>query len=410
MASDRPEVHRVVEADVYKGDVLAGRLRRTGRGTVFGYARSYRAARLPAVAVSLPVSAQPVTAPDGRLPPFFAGLLPGGARLRALAARLGASPRDTLSLLVAVGGDCVGDVRVAATGHMPSDPPALAGAGAWSEVDFEDLRAATVAPGGGRVEQVALPGAGVTMSAAPSLSPLTHPSGSHILKLDPPGRPRLAENEKFCLDLAEACGLAVAQAEVVHDRHGRSGLLVRRFDREALPNGSLRRLAQEDACQFLGRQPGESRGPTVSDIAGAVARWSDVPLIALRDLVRLLAVSHLVGNADLHARDISIGTTLTDDVTLTPAYDLHTTLPYRASPPVRGAGLGLDRGELTRSRLRDLGGRFGLAHRAVDRSLDRICDEAGGWLARLGEIGFEDHLTARLAQQVAGRRDDLGRR
>ncbi|MGH3327610.1 MAG: HipA N-terminal domain-containing protein, partial [Streptomycetales bacterium] len=109
MASDqRRDLQRVAEADVYKGDVLAGRLRRTGGGTAFGYAGSYRAAHLPAVAVSLPVSARPVTAPDGGLPPFFAGLLPGGARLRALTARLEAAPGDALSLLVAVGGDCVG--------------------------------------------------------------------------------------------------------------------------------------------------------------------------------------------------------------------------------------------------------------------------------------------------------------
>ncbi|MGH3342209.1 MAG: type II toxin-antitoxin system HipA family toxin, partial [Carbonactinosporaceae bacterium] len=277
---------------------------------------------------------------------------------------------------------------------------------------FQELRAAAVATGGGRVERVALPGSGVTMSAAPLLSRVRHPSGSHILKLDPPDRPRLVENEKFCLDLAEACGLAVAQAEVIHDRHGRSGLLVRRFDREALPDGSMRRLAQEDACQLLGRHPAEGRRSAVPDIAGAVARWSDVPLIALRDLVRLLAISHLIGNADLHAKDISVGTTLTDDVTLTPAYDLHTTLPYRASGRPQGAGLGLDRARtgLTRSRLRGLGARFGLPHRAVDRSLDRICDESAGWLARLGEIGFEEGLTARLAQQIASRRDDLGRK
>src|SRR5204862_415986 len=44
--------------------------------------------------------------------PFFAGLLPEGVRLRALLRRLKASADDLLTLLVASGADCVGDVSV----------------------------------------------------------------------------------------------------------------------------------------------------------------------------------------------------------------------------------------------------------------------------------------------------------
>jgi serine/threonine-protein kinase HipA len=59
------------------------------------------------------------------VPPFFAGLLPEGARLVALITRLKTSAADEFSLLVAVGGDTIGDVRVLPEGAAPEEPEPL---------------------------------------------------------------------------------------------------------------------------------------------------------------------------------------------------------------------------------------------------------------------------------------------
>jgi serine/threonine-protein kinase HipA len=61
---------------------------------------------------------------------------------------------------------------------------------------------------------------------------------------------RYVENEAFCLSLAIYAGLTVPRFEVIKDRDGVSGLLVERFDRRVM-DGSVYRLAQEDACQLL---------------------------------------------------------------------------------------------------------------------------------------------------------------
>jgi HipA-like protein len=64
------------------------------------------------VTTTLPVTAEPEFRPAGAVPPFFAGLLPEGRRLSALRAAMKTSGDDELSLLLAVGGDTVGDIQI----------------------------------------------------------------------------------------------------------------------------------------------------------------------------------------------------------------------------------------------------------------------------------------------------------
>jgi hypothetical protein len=53
------------------------------------------------------------------------------------------------------------------------------------------------------------------------------------------------ENEAFFLDAARASGLTVPPHDLVSDRDGAKGLLVRRFDRITV-DGQLRALGVED--------------------------------------------------------------------------------------------------------------------------------------------------------------------
>jgi HipA-like protein len=64
------------------------------------------------VTTTLPVTAEPEFRTAGAVPPFFAGLLPEGRRLSALRAAMKTSGDDELSLLLAVGGDTVGDIQI----------------------------------------------------------------------------------------------------------------------------------------------------------------------------------------------------------------------------------------------------------------------------------------------------------
>ncbi len=111
------QLRLVKTADVYKASRPAGVLHRLPDRTEFLYSSAYLDVSGPPVSWSLPLSAQPFTAPAAAVPAFFAGLLPEGRRLTALRRSVGTSADDEFSMLLAVGGDTVGDVQVEARRH-----------------------------------------------------------------------------------------------------------------------------------------------------------------------------------------------------------------------------------------------------------------------------------------------------
>lgn len=405
MASEDPR--SVAAADVYKGDARAGTLLREDHAVVFRYLPDYVAGGGEPVAFHLPLDAGEVRAYGGSVPSFFAGLLPEGARLGALVARVKTSADDMLSLLVAVGGDTVGDVRVVAAGTDVSHLRPLVEVSGWDSADFEELFALSVSTDPERADLHGIPGVQEKVSAAVISFPVTAPGAPQILKLTPPPFPRLVENESFFMRMAADCGLEVARTHVVHDRAGRSGLLVERFDRVPAPDGMLR-LHQEDGCQLCDAFPADKYRLRLVRIAEQVQRFATTRTLALRDLVRLVAFSALIGNEDLHAKNISVHRTADGVVTLTPAYDLLSTLPY----PLRHE-MALDvegrRNKLRRDHVVAFAERIGAPMRAVHRSLDEMYERSAPWLDRLPEIGFDERRTARLRSEIAQRREWLAR-
>ena len=393
----------VSEADVYKGDRLAATLRRTDDGVEFSYREDYLAGGGAAVATTLPLQPVPISRPRSSVPPFFAGLLPEGVRLTALVSRVKTSVEDELSLLVAVGADTIGDVRVVPSGTSPEDPAPLQRISEWDTVDLGALFAASVGLDTARVERTAL--SGVQEKASAQM--MSFPTARFFVKLSPPRYPRLVENEAFFIAMAGACGLRVPHVKLVHDRHGASGLLVTRFDRAA-QGGGTRRLAQEDGCQLLDRYPGDKYLVRYLDIARRVVALSDYPTLDGNQLVQVYAFSYLIGNGDLHAKNISLGCTAEGEWRLTPNYDLLSTLAYIPDDPMALEFEGRQN-NLERAHVLAFAGRIGVGPRAVERALDRMCDVAPAWIDRLAEIGLPERATRRVAREIRRRREALGR-
>ncbi len=405
------ELREVEVADVYQGDRLAGQLRREGDDVVFGYDAAHLAdpdAR--PVAFSLPLTDEPARAGAGSAPPFFAGLLPEGARLQALTSGARTSADDHLTLLLLVGGDAIGDVRVLPHGVPPVDPAAMVDTDA-PDVDFVALFARATSTDPDRLDRVALPGVQVKVSAAVISTPLGTTAGPAILKLDPAGWPHLVANEEFFLSLAAGCGLPVPTHRLLTDRAGRSGLLVERFDRVVVPGAAVRRLPQEDACQVLGRYPAAKYRITLQEAALALADAVELaggsrPL-ALRRVLETAAVSYLIGNGDLHGKNLSVRAAPDGLWEVTPAYDLLCTQPYTGWSDPMAIPLHGRAHRLGRRWWLDAARRWGLPERVVHRSLDRIVAAVAPWIDRVGEIGFDDATTARLAELLRTRRAEL---
>ncbi|MBX3120012.1 MAG: HipA domain-containing protein [Fimbriimonadaceae bacterium] len=392
------EIERV---SIYCDGVLCGELRRTPKGSAFQYDRAFLTREekpLRGIAVHLPYRESPYITQGVNLHTFFAGLLPEGLRLEAIIAKARTSRDDLFSLFVEAGPDSVGDVYGVPAGQTVDPDIATVDLAKIQGAGFDELEEGFVS--GAR--DASIPGVQAKLSAGRINQPIgsTQSFGPSILKLAPRSYPRLVENEYFFLNLGAKCGMAVPKVEIVHDRRDRSGLIVWRFDRdEDLASGTIRRIHQEDACQLANRYSADKYRLTMREIAEAICEHCDTPAVSLYKLAKLCIFSYLIGNGDLHAKNISVFRRKQNGpLTLTPAYDLVSTLAY-PDLDTRMA-LQLD-GKDDNIKKRDFAAffeRHGLKASIVESEVEQIANGVGAALTDLPEIGLDEKTTARMTR------------
>lgn len=402
MLDELQRVRWIQRADVYKRGELAGWLERTPEGVRFDYDPDYLASGGPPVATSLPPSKAPTVASAGAVPPFFAGLLPEGRRLLALRRAVKTSADDELSLLLAVGADAVGDVQIIPAGEPPDRPAPHVAVADWSSVRFADLMATSPEA----IDLTALPGVQDKVSAATIAVPARASQRAHILKLNPPEFPHVVENEAFFLDAARRSGFDVAEAVIVTDADDERGLLVTRFDRVPDDAGGLRALAQEDACQVMGRYPADTYTVTSEEAVTALAGVTRARKVTARDAIAQIAFAYLSANGDLHAKNLSVHEQADGEWRLSPAYDMPSTHPYGDTT----MALPVDertRDDITRDNFVALGAHAGVTHRAIVKTLDRLCERVDLWIDDLDRIPLPERRIRELRRVIDGRRRQL---
>jgi serine/threonine-protein kinase HipA len=397
------DLRNIAEADVYIGDDLAAHLVRESGDTIsFNYIDDQRPTevriRKRSVSWSLLRSREyPVVTTGGAVPPFFAGLLPEGVRLGVVTSSTKTSADDHLTLLLAIGADTVGNVRVVPAGVDPARPVPMFDP--QRDTDFRAVFAKLT--GSVDADPVGMAGVQPKVSAAMLSAPTRTRSGPAILKLNPVQYPLIVENEHFFMTMAAACGLRVATTSLLHDAGGRSALLVTRFDR-AGPT----RIAQEDACQVADIYPASKyrikAETAITALADACARGGGSKPAAVLELLKTVVFSWLIGNGDLHGKNLSIYN-LDSVWQPTPAYDLLCTQPYTRWRDPMALNLYGRANRLTRAYFVEAGERLGLRPRAITRMIDAIVDAAQDWPDKCGEIGFDDRQTKLLAQMLRTR-------
>lgn len=320
--------------DVYLHSAHVGRLvRLDGARLEFAYTPGWADGGQP-LSLCLPLREEPFSDPECR--PFFAGLLPEGEFLKAVARALGVSAGNPFSVLEEIGGECAGAVSLVPEGAEPpfdrSPPPRwLDDAGLAQILKELPMRPLLIGfDGEEEVLRLSLAGAqnklpvlvddarlGITRGRPPS---------SHIIKKPDLEFPELVVNEAYCLTLARESGLDAAAATPIAP-DGQEGLLVERYDRRR-PDGEVevRRIHQEDFCQALGFLPeqkyeGET-GPGVAECAALLRARSAAPGPDLLAFLDALLFNLLIRNSDAHSKNYSLLLDGSDAPRLAPLYDL----------------------------------------------------------------------------------------
>jgi len=316
-----------LKIEVYKNELFVGTLSRVPNGSRFEFSQEIlNDAKLSKITYTISAQQAPLEILGVNLPPYFAGLLPEGLRLKAIVKNLKTSQDDLFGLLIGAGLEPVGDLHF----KIPGLPQAKSKKN--DHFSFEDFSAfkKEILQSGQTLDH---PVSGVQNKISGSRLTLPLKSGiksrnrQFILKFDSNETPDLVENEWHSLKLAKACGLKVNEAKIIQDLKGEKALLITRFDRQWIPEKKkLTRFHQEDACQFLNRYPADKYQLTLQEIAGGIQEFCESPQIEILKLLRLAAFSYLIGNGDLHGKNISL---LQKSVSeLSPVYDMVCTYVY----------------------------------------------------------------------------------
>ena len=398
------DLRDVSGADVYLNDEVVAKLNRLpGDEIRFAYDTltplAGESIRDRSVSWSLLVNGEyPLTTSGGAVPPFFAGLLPEGIRLGVVTSSTKTSTDDHFTLLLAIGADTIGNVRVLPSGAEPPDSPPM-----FAPERDTDFRAVFQRlTGSVEADPVGLSGVQPKVSAAMWSTPANTTLGPAILKLNPPtGHQRLVENEHFFMRMARDCGLRTARTRLLKDTNGRSALLVDRFDRK-----DNVRIAQEDACQVSSLYPASKyrikTETAITTLADACARGGGSRAAATLELLRIVVFSWLIGNGDLHGKNLSVFAP-EGFWQPTPAYDLLTTQPYTGWKDPMALDFYGRANRLNRDFFIEAATRLGLRERATATLIDTIVDRAQPWSERCTEIGFSPRRTESLSNMLRSR-------
>lgn len=259
-----------------------------------------------------------------KLPAFFSNLLPEG-HMRNYLAKLGnIKPTAEFKLIDLLGEDLPGAVTI-----VPLRGNSELSHESTGSAQDEDKHAYRFSLAGVQLKfsAIAEPQGGLTI-------PAKGVGGDWIIKLPTQNYMHVPENEFAMMQLASMIGIPTPEIRMVplEDIYGlpemgmlagRSALAVRRFDR-ALGG---RRIHVEDFAQVYNVYPDKKyEGVSFGNIANMV--WILTGENGLKDFIRRLTFTILIGNGDMHLKNWSFIYRDGKTAALSPAYDMVSTIPY----------------------------------------------------------------------------------
>jgi serine/threonine-protein kinase HipA len=278
-----------------------------------------------------------------RLPKWFSNLLPEGPLREWIADARGVSLDREMELLAQVGRDLPGAVQVLPT-EGPHDDRS------WQ--DFVDSGASRYESAGGMSPwRFSLAGVALKFSMLAQGDRLTVPAagevGDWLVKFPDHRHADVPRNEFVIMSLAKSIGMDVPDVRLIH-RDALDGLpsrmwpnseewayAVKRFDRVSNARGS--RVHIEDFAQVRDKYPQDKYQSTFETIASISYRGQD--LDSLREAARRIAFLVTIGNGDAHLKNWSLIYLNDRTPSLSPMYDMVSTIPYAPDGEMEDLGL-----------------------------------------------------------------------
>lgn len=387
-------------------EILAGHIAgNSAADACFSYDESYLS-RPNAKAISLSLPLQKTAFLPRQTQIFFEGLLPEGFTRRSVAQSLHVDENDYLSILHALGKECLGAVRIidesdvdAASDYTPlsiEQVRALAEEGATKSTELVVASHLSLTGASGKV--------GLYYDGKNWYLPQGNAPSTHIVKQSHVRLEHIVPNELLCLQTAKNLGIATSDSFIINTGTGNDEQILfatKRYDRKFISQKTIRglpvplRLHQEDFAQALGIRSADkyekNHAGYLKSMFALLRAHSADPIADQLALWNYVIFSYLIGNTDNHIKNHSL--LYADDlqtIRLAPAYDMVSTIIYKSSTHDLSFAIGgeYNRDRITRDSFRaaakeiGLGEKIALAHfdslterfpRALDEATERLC-------------------------------------
>jgi serine/threonine-protein kinase HipA len=344
-----------------------------------------------------------------RLPPWFSNLLPEGYLREWIAQDSGTHKDRELELLLKVGHDLPGAIRIA---EADSEQTTFDTSRREIATDAHDNRAE-------EVWRFSLAGVALKFSMLNSGERFTSPAvgtggGDWIVKLPTQNYKDVPLNEFSMMELARQVGIEVPEVRLVHrdqladipdnlwSASEEMAYAVRRFDR-SLSRGLIH---MEDFAQVRGFYPQKKYQGSFETLAALIYRNGDVD--SLREFSRRLVFNYLIGNGDAHLKNWSLLYKDPQRPILSPAYDLVSTAVYSPSHSPETLGLKFAKSKRFESMTLDNFDRLERKVRANNVGLRELAEEVtrktlSSWPVVAEELKKSPQLQQAIGEGVSAR-------
>ncbi len=323
--------------NVYWEQTLVGRYHQKHGKNFFSYDRQYLdTSDARPISIALPLQTEEFNAQTTHN--FFSAILPEDQQRILIARNLGVSAGNDYSLLEKIGGECAGALSIfPADKVLDTEPPQYKELAADKLANIlSSLPSRPLLIG---IDDIRMSLAGVQDKFAVAIDhktmllPMDGAPTTHIIKPEILGYEiSTVVNEAFCLKLAKAINLPVAECEI-RTADAIKYLLVTRYDRQILDTNtlSIKRLHQEDFCQAL-NIPSEHKyqnegGPSLHNCIDLLRNVTVNKVQSLKVILDAVIFNYIVGNCDAHGKNFSL-LYIDPEPTFAPLYDILCTRIY----------------------------------------------------------------------------------
>lgn len=298
---------------------------------VFAYAPDWIRTGFP-LSLSLPLQRAPFSQKKTRA--FFDNLLPEEKAREHAGKNLKVSPQNPYGLLYELGAECAGALSILPKNTTPekSGHPQLFRLSNTDLITIIKELPKRPLLAGEKGIRLSLAGAQAKLplvwDGKNFYFSLNGSPSTHLIKPTITDLPESVENEAFCMFLAKVTGLQTA-ATAITDTRPRA-YVVERYDRK-IKKESIKRIHQEDFCQALSVPPElkyeNEGGPGFADCFQLLHHCHNPEQDKL-SLFQWAVFNFIIGNADGHAKNLSLLYDHPPKPRLAPFYDLMSTAVY----------------------------------------------------------------------------------